>query len=722
MNLLSDWTPMSSVWTTKATGGAHGLDRAEVLRALSILMDPDQTFELRGVQPGVGAHSRICKGQDLPAAVQAAWELSDHPGLYFSLNPLRHDLTDSARVKDVLCRRWLLVDIDTIRPDGQNATDTEKAESSKVVGCILDYTASIGWPFPVVCDSGNGWHLLFRVDLPNDKLSQQLAKAILAELGKRFDTRTATIDRAVHDAARICKLPGSFVRKGPNSDGRPHRLARVVYTPEEFHVVTVDQLQALANASKVEPPKYSPWTTYATNGHLEAYCRSAIERECGRLCMSQPGERNNVLNIAAFSLGTAGHWPEMIGQNPQASLAAAARQSGLQDWEIATTIRSGWEAGLAKPRPRPAEQNGKPHVNGVTSRLVLPGQKLTIRLKNIKPEKVNWLYENRVAPGFISIFAGRTGFGKSFVTCDIVAKLSNGWPAPFSGLNHTPVRTLFISEDSPALVIAPRLISLGADQDMVDFMTWDALAGYTLADTELLERAYQECGQPGLVVIDPPSSFLGETDEHRNAEVRGILKLLTAWLDTKRVACIFITHINKQIGKGLDAVERIIGSVAWGSVARVTLSFVKDPEVPEQYLFGGTKNNLGPLADTLAYKFVQDSDGVTIEWVGKSEQTMENALNQVQKKSRGVVATEWLEERFRERIEWESSELKRLATEAGVSKNALWSPEVNALPIDKKKRTNAEGEIYYVWRAIGEWPNKIVGNPGKAGNPEPQPY
>ena len=95
-------------------------------------------------------------------------------------------------------------------------------------------------------------------------------------------------------------------------------------------------------------------------------------------------------------------------------------------------------------------------------------------------------------------------------------------------------------------------------------------------------------------------------------------------------------------------------------------------------------------------------------------------MNQVKKKSRGQCATEWLEERFREKNEWESDELKRLAAESGVSKNALWSPEVNALPLEKKKRINASGDVYYVWRSLEGWPARTIGKPGNSGNPETQ--
>lgn len=727
---------MLSPFAKIAEGGACAVDRAEVLRALSILIDPTQTFELRSLPQG---RSKVCRGQDLPAAVEAAWELSDGKGLYFCLNPVRHDLIGASSNKDVLSRRWILIDVDTQRSNkDSNATEAEKLAASKIVDALLDYLVGAkSWPHPLIVDSGNGWHLLFRIDLDNSKLSQQLVRDVLKTLADKFDTADVHVDKAVHNAARISKLPGSWARKGEHSDERPHRLSRIVWAPEAIEVVSAEQLKALAgkqtnhilNPDDMAPTNghASPFVQTATNDKgLDGYVRSAVERECGRLAMTLPGNRDNQTNESAFKLGTMASWPEMDLTWAQGALFGAARQIGLDEPSIRRAINSGWTAGALEPRVRPMPLvNGTNGTNGFhhsePSRPKL--DRLTIGLDEIEVQKVDWIYENRVAPGFITIFAGRTGLGKSFVTCDIVSKLSIGFAPPYSNLRHEPMRTLFISEDSPQIVIGPRLIELGADRSMVRFLTWDAMAQYTLGDTEMLEKAYQETGKPRLIVIDPPANFLGRIDEHKNAEVRSILKLLCAWLDTHKVACIFIMHINKAVGKGMDAVERIVGSVAWGTSARITLAFTKDPNVSGQLLFGGTKNNLGPLADTIAFKITKTDVLATVEWLGGVDTTMEDAMNSIKKKSRGVCAVEWLTEQFRQRLEWESDELKRNAAEAGISKNALWSPEVNALPISKRKRINAAGDQQWYWVANGGWPiaGEHNGNVGNVGNVEDNP-
>ncbi len=91
-------------------------------------------------------------------------------------------------------------------------------------------------------------------------------------------------------------------------------------------------------------------------------------------------------------------------------------------------------------------------------------------------------------------------------------------------------------------------------------------------------------------------------------------------------------------------------------------------------------------------------------------------MGNVKRKSRGVCAVEWLTIQFQKQTAWESDELHKAAREAGVSRSSLWSDEVNALPIQKRRRVNADGQPCWFWIAEGNWPpvvkkdetNKIV--------------
>ena len=245
-----------------------------------------------------------------------------------------------------------------------------------------------------------------------------------------------------------------------------------------------------------------------------------------------PGQQAAIERIRQSKAQTVRVWP-LGGRFGEEGFETLAAWAAIHNLPLVMALDKPWEAPLAQE-----------WQTGLNSSLFR-------RLNQIVSKKVDWIYENRIAPGFITLFAGRTSLGKSFVTCDIVARLSRGEPAPYSQIKRPPVRTLFISEDSPEYVLAPRLLELKANPDLVDFMTWDAMAAYTINNTELLERVYLESGRPGLIVIDPPTNFLGSVDEHKNAEVRGMLKGLTGWLELRHVAAILITHINKQLGKGM---------------------------------------------------------------------------------------------------------------------------------------------------------------------------
>jgi hypothetical protein len=91
----------------------------------------------------------------------------------------------------------------------------------------------------VVGDSGNGAHLLYRADLPNDSRATNLVKGILAGVAARCATDDIAVDQTVFNAARITKLYGTLVCKGDNLPDRPHRRSRLLEIPDDLPVLEV---------------------------------------------------------------------------------------------------------------------------------------------------------------------------------------------------------------------------------------------------------------------------------------------------------------------------------------------------------------------------------------------------------------------------------------------------------------------------------------------------
>lgn len=361
-------------WLKRAEGSTQQIDSGEVRRALSLWIDPGDAHELRAIPSG---RSRLLTATDLDAAVRAVEQGQGEMGTYLTLNPVAHDLAGCAREKDVARRSKLLIDFDTTKLDkATNATEEEKEDARGVMVRVRSHLDSLGWPEPMEIDSGNGWHLVYCLDLGTDALSRSLCKSTLAALADRFDTDRVKIDRVVHNLSRISKLPGTWVRKGPHSPERPHRIARLASAPKVWGApVTIEQLKAVGAKESAEapaPPPQADWTMRASDGSADrtAYARSALERETGAVTLAQPGDRNNRLNVAAFNLGQLVAEGAIGEAEVIRALTTAALSAGLDPKEVEQTIRSGLDGGAAKPR----NHLGSPHKSHKTHNTSAEGQ------------------------------------------------------------------------------------------------------------------------------------------------------------------------------------------------------------------------------------------------------------------------------------------------------------------------------------------------------------
>lgn len=131
---------------------------------------------------------------------------------------------------DVVKRIMMLIDIDPVRPPRTSATDSEKTYAKRVLDGIREDLDQRGFPAPMVIDSGNGYHLWYRIDLPRDDNGR--VQRFLKALAQRHDTAEAKVDTSTFNPSRISKIPGTWARKGNSSPERPHRMARVLEVPK----------------------------------------------------------------------------------------------------------------------------------------------------------------------------------------------------------------------------------------------------------------------------------------------------------------------------------------------------------------------------------------------------------------------------------------------------------------------------------------------------------
>ena len=354
-------------------------------------------------------------------------------------------------------------------------------------------------------------------------------------------------------------------------------------------------------------------------------------------------------------------------------------------------------------------QNGKPDA---------PGDLLIEWASDSVPRNVQWLWPDRVPIGKLTTFAGWGGLGKSFVTMDLAARISRGALIPGSKTEKFQRSKVLIlnTEDDPDDTSVPRLLAAGADLTQIAFARSEVLGQFTLADLDTLNEMIAQMGDVRLLVIDPATAHLGDANDHRNAELRALLMPLSLWAMERNLAVILVTHVNKpQTGK-VEAMARVVGSVAWVNAVRAAVIFSKDPDDKTRRLFIPFKSNNAPEPKGLAYKVVP-ADSLPaypwltrlakVDWLGEVDISADEAMNHMEKKTSGQEAVEWITERFIEQGEWESNELRRLAKDAGVSLDAIFKgPEVKALPIRKRPRIDANGIRCWTWIAKYPWPKK----------------
>jgi len=241
----------------------------EIARALSLLFPPGAVVEVRAI----GEEGMASGYFNDKAALVAAAETLDTAGtqgIYVTLNEVNPALLSrrANRIKmrlarkdattadtDIVRRRWFPVDIDPVRPSGVSSTDREHQAALDRAGQVAAFLSERGWPEPLLADSGNGAHLLYRIDLPNDEAARELVKRALDALDALFSDDTCTIDTANHNAARIWKLYGTTSRKGDHTPDRPHRKAKVLAVPASPGIVNPDLLERLA-ATLPAPPEH----------------------------------------------------------------------------------------------------------------------------------------------------------------------------------------------------------------------------------------------------------------------------------------------------------------------------------------------------------------------------------------------------------------------------------------------------------------------------------
>ena len=201
----------------------------------------------------------------------------DKCALYFTLNKIddacysreQHDKI-STKVKattsdnEILSRKWCLIDVDCEKPSDTNSTNEEKELAKVVVNNVYKFLRDEGFEKPVICDSANGYHLLYKQDMQSTPANTEVMKKFLQVLDMYFSNEKVKIDCSTYNASRICKLYGTYSRKGSNTKDRPQRMSYILQVPTEVKITPNEYFEKVASYLP-EPEKKDRFNNYGAS-------------------------------------------------------------------------------------------------------------------------------------------------------------------------------------------------------------------------------------------------------------------------------------------------------------------------------------------------------------------------------------------------------------------------------------------------------------------------
>lgn len=244
------------------------IDEKELRKTIKILKPDSQLFEVR-IIGSQGGQKKIISGYFTSAdTLIKEFDKVDVRGrnIYITLNEInpacysreQHDkfLQTSQTTSDSEITRyqWLFVDLDPIRPTGISSTNEELKYAEELLDPVQKYLAGWGFGKPIIAASGNGYHLLYRINIENTVHNKDVIDRCLKALSHEFDNDHVKIDTTNFNPARICKLHGTLAQKGADTKDRPHRMSRIISVSDPSEITNADILEALAEEEKSEEP------------------------------------------------------------------------------------------------------------------------------------------------------------------------------------------------------------------------------------------------------------------------------------------------------------------------------------------------------------------------------------------------------------------------------------------------------------------------------------
>lgn len=250
------------------------LDEQQVYQFFDIFKNNNELTEIRIIGSNKTGSGYFTNAQTL---IEAVKPYTDTYNIYFSINKVNpacygREQRDRIVLKpkntttdaEIVCRDWVLVDLDAKRLTGVCATNEEATRAYHKGQEVYNFLLDNGFYEPIVVFSSSGIHLYLRCALMNNDENTKLIKRFLEALAMLFSDEFVDVDTKVFNAARISRLVGSYSCKGANNDKeRPQRKCRFLKIPEDIKINEKEYFEKVANLypEDIKPTKDNNYTT-----------------------------------------------------------------------------------------------------------------------------------------------------------------------------------------------------------------------------------------------------------------------------------------------------------------------------------------------------------------------------------------------------------------------------------------------------------------------------
>lgn len=587
------------------------INAQEVRKAIAILQSPGDVFEIRAIGT---AKKDILSGYFRDAeTLLKAFDTIDmrRRNVYITLGKVKDECFARSQSEcflkspqtssdtEIISYRWLFVDLDPVRTAGISSSDTELEDAKALSKVVLQYMQNLGFEKPIIAASGNGFHLLYRIDVLNDEAGRALIAKCLKVLSMLFDSDKVKIDTTNSNPSRICKLHGTLAQKGTSTPERPHRMSRILEVPEEIKTTDESVLLALASELPEEAPRdrrpvsMIPRQEFNVKDFMAKHGMTYEEDSNDRAkiykldeCPFDPSHKDGDAKIFEYSNGAIAfkcHHNSCRGykwQDVRKKFEPDAYEQEFNRDDEA--IDAGWRQhvkAVAEEKPadsKPAEKKPRKMRKLKTAEALM--------LKDIPEPKV-YVGVGDELPILVEgtcILSAKPKLGKSWLALALCLAVANG--EDFLGYKTKKCSSLYLDLETSEALQQKRLRKALAGRPVPkNFYLETETDSLNDGFVEQIESYMEQDPDIGVVVIDvfqiirTPSKSMKETEyEHAYRDITPLNELALKY----HIAIILVCHDRKAVDPD-DPFSNILGSTGLqGAATQMMVMFKKRKDDP----------------------------------------------------------------------------------------------------------------------------------------------